>query len=403
MISPAILAQSNQVDDNLKQKGIHILFLQSERDALGGVMNVNIALASGFLSKGYDVTFIHFRQRTKNAMKYPKEAIQILINDQDLWCVPRYSQAVDQFKHLHLFKAMRTIYDRKKYDQKLQQEYLKCQDLIHQNHPDIIICSHYECIQGIPEDYLMKTYLHYHNDFSQIKSHEKQLELLKKYTGRIRSFLWLSEGIQKEAQLHGLTPSTYKWNPVQFETEKASDVLNSRKVVFLGRFCPEKRVEKAMELFLKASEGLSDWQMDIYGIGELTDEAKAMIQNHEKLHFKGQTSKPMEVYLESAIMVMTSTFEGLPLTIIEANECGVPVILYDYGASAKDIVLSGKTGEVIPMDDENLFIQQLRNYMMNDEQREQIAQNCKQFAKNFHLDNILVQWEDMMKGDQHEA
>ena len=112
-------------------------------------------------------------------MKYPKEAKQILINDQDLWCVPRYSQAIEQLKNMHPFQSMNTILDRKRYDKKLNEDYRRCERLILEEKPDQIICSHYECIQGIPSEYLCRTYLHYHNDFSQISSHQKQLEFCK--------------------------------------------------------------------------------------------------------------------------------------------------------------------------------------------------------------------------------
>lgn len=381
---------------------MHILFLQSERDALGGVINVNMSLSEGFLKKGHQVTFIHFRQRGQQVIKYPKQAKQILINDQDFWAVPRYSQAIKELKQLHPMKSMKTIIDRQNYDKKLNKDYQRCQRLISEEQPDIIICSHYECIQGIPEEYLGKTYQHYHNDFSQISSHKKQLELLKKYIGKVKSFLWLSEGIMMDAQKEGLIPSSYMWNPVQFETDKISEVVSHHKVIFIGRFCPEKRAGKAMELFLKASEGL-DWTMDIYGIGELTEEEKKLIADHSKLNYKGATSNPKQAFLNSSLMIMTSVFEGLPLTIIEANECGVPVICYDYGASASDIVLSGITGEVIEMDDEVKYIETLRSYMMDEDKLLKASLESKKFAKNFHQDIIVDKWLDMMKGEQHEA
>ncbi len=376
-----------------------IVFLHNELNAQGGIANVNIQLMASFLEDGHEVSFIAMRQRhNQEYVDYPKQVKIHLINENDEWCVPLYSQALSLIKKLHVLQGTKQIINRQLYDRKLHQDYEACQKLIEKIAPDLILCTHYECLQGIGDAYLSKTVHEYHTDFSQIKSHPSQQKLLLKYSGKLARFVWLSKGIMQEAIAFGLKPSAYIYNPLSFVSETKSDVALSKQVVFVGRLAPEKRIDLMIELFLKANAQLDNaYELKLYGIGELDEKTAQLIKENEKVQFMGSTNEPKLVYLQSALLLMTSCFEGLPLTVIEAAECGVPTIAMRFGSTIEEIIDQKKTGIIVEKDDKEAFVKNMAELLSDKKRLSQMGEEAKDFAQSFHADKIMQKWKELMK------
>ena len=90
-------------------------------------------------------------------------------------------------------------------------------------------------------------------------------------------------------------------------------------------------------------------------------------------------------------MMITSEYEGFPLTVIESAECGVPVIAFDFGESVNEAITS-KTGIVVPQNDVQLYKEKLIAFMKNKEKRDVMSKECIEFAKKFYINNIKEDW-----------
>ena len=96
--------------------------------------------------------------------------------------------------------------------------------------------------------------------------------------------------------------------------------------------------------------------------------AKMSIKN---VIFMGHSNKVSEYYNKSKIFLMTSIWEGLPMTLIEAQHYGCVPIVYDNFDALKDIIINGKTGFIITPNDRVNFVSTLRMLM----ERPQLLQN----------------------------
>ena len=95
---------------------------------------------------------------------------------------------------------------------------------------------------------------------------------------------------------------------------------------------------------------------------------------------------------------MTSRFEGLPMTLIEAQSFGLPIISYDIKTGPRDIVNDGENGYLIEDDSSEEFINKFLELSQNREKIEKFSQKTYENSKKFKLDSIIEKWEKILNG-----
>ena len=378
---------------------MRILFLQKVDNARGGIANVNTKLIEYFLSLNYHVDVVSIRHGdTWEEVNYPDGANNYLINDKDVWGCPRLREIAINLKKAHLYLAMQLFFERIAYKKKIKQDYLICQKRIEEINPDVIINSHYEILDGISERFLKRTIMHFHTSFDQVLTNSSYLKIFKKYASKIYGFVWLSKQTCQEAISNGFVNSRCIYNPLMFSEERCADI-KIKKILFIGRMAEEKRVHLAIEYFSEVvkNKNLSDWIFEIYGDGELSEQIKLKTQDEPQILYKGRTNKVNEKLLEGSLMILTSSFEGMPLVVLEANECGVPVIAYDFGESSQEVILNKKTGIIVKQNDKETFMKELEELLEDESYRRELSVQAKQFAKKFAVENIGNDWLDLFE------
>ena len=119
---------------------------------------------------------------------------------------------------------------------------------------------------------------------------------------------------------------------------------SKRYLVFVGRLTTIKRPERLIKLsrFLKDNHSNS-WLL-IAGAGELLESLSAQAQKEQlPVTFLGWRRDIGMILSASDIAVLCSDNEGIPLTLIQASQAGLPIVSTDVG-SVSDIVVNGTTG-----------------------------------------------------------
>jgi glycosyltransferase involved in cell wall biosynthesis len=115
-------------------------------------------------------------------------------------------------------------------------------------------------------------------------------------------------------------------------------------LVFVGRLTTIKRPERLIDLarFLKVNHPDS-WLL-IAGAGELLDALSAQVEKEVlPVTFLGWRKDIGTILSASDIAVLCSDNEGIPLTLIQASQAGLPIVSTNVG-SVCDIVDDGTTG-----------------------------------------------------------
>lgn len=161
-----------------------------------------------------------------------------------------------------------------------------------------------------------------------------------------------------------------------------------------------KRISEILEIWeeVQQDKQYGDWILRIVGDGVDKSYYEAFVQRKHipNICFEGQqNSQPY--YQRAGLFLMTSACEGLPMTILEAQQCGCVPILYDSFASAKDIINSGKNGVLIANRDKAAYVAALKELMTNVELRTKMSEACVQSAERFSVEKVAAQWDALIQ------
>ena len=190
----------------------------------------------------------------------------------------------------------------------------------------------------------------------------------------------------------------YIYNPTPYPNEEKSS-CESKIAVAIGRLTAQKGFDKLLNIWKKIEEKDSEWKLYIIGSGE--DREKLLNQkeslNLKKVAFIENTKNIKEYYEKASIYLMTSRFEGLPMTLIEAQSFGLPIISYDIKTGPKDIVNNREDGYLIENNNEKEFVNKFLELSQSREKIQEFSLKAYENSKRFKLDNIIKKWKEILK------
>ncbi|MFH1615845.1 MAG: glycosyltransferase [Planctomycetota bacterium] len=115
----------------------------------------------------------------------------------------------------------------------------------------------------------------------------------------------------------------------------------------------------------------------------------------DKILFPGY-SKDVAVWLKCFdIFVLPSLSEGMPVSVLEAMYCALPVVATDVGGVA-EVVVHQETGILVPPADPVLLAKEIKYLLNNPERRDILGQNGRNRAeKNFTVEIMVKNYQDI--------
>ncbi|MBR2634492.1 MAG: glycosyltransferase [Clostridia bacterium] len=365
-----------------------IVLFSLEAGVMGGVAGVNRVLCEMFRSMGYEVLPLYLRRGGEECFEGD------VIRPDRNWSFTQGKKILSALKRGRLFTALRFSFCRLAEKRRYEEDCRRARALLKRENPDLILTSHYLLPDAIPEELLSRTVHHVHTSFAATAAVRADLETLRRFNGKIR-FLWLSEGICREAEKFGFQNSDYLYNPLSAFPEKRSEAEKSQSVVIITRFSEEKRLPLAVALLREAFDRLPDpfrYRVQIWGFGPEEAKIAEAIGNDSRFQMMGRCSDPFAALKEARLSINTSRFEGFSLSILESSAAGVPTVSFRFGEAAEEEILSGETGVLVPMDDRESFVQSLRDLLCEDETVEKMSRRAREYARRFTLEAVAEDW-----------
>lgn len=170
-------------------------------------------------------------------------------------------------------------------------------------------------------------------------------------------------------------------NPLPFDPKAyPAYPRNGRTVLWLGRIASEKNPVQAIEVFSRVAAQVPDARLLLVGNGSHALE-QAMTQRAKELNilhlveFCGFHTDVAPFYQRSDVFLCTSQYEGYPLTLLEAQSFGLPVVTYDMPYLT--ILESGKGSICVPQNDKEAAARAIVALLKDDDLRHRLGAEAR--------------------------
>lgn len=171
-----------------------------------------------------------------------------------------------------------------------------------------------------------------------------------------------------------------------FKKNSGSELKRSLGVfpqdVLVGTVCclkPQKAPQDFVKVAYLISRQHPNVKFILAGDGELRPEVEKLIQKYSlknKVTLSGWRNDITEIMPAFDIFVLTSLWEGLPVSVLEAMSCSKPVVATDTGG-IKEVIIDGKTGYLVEPHDVNGISNKLRGLIENEDLRNSIGESAR--------------------------
>lgn len=164
-------------------------------------------------------------------------------------------------------------------------------------------------------------------------------------------------------------------------------------VLGVGRLTPQKGFDTLLRAFARVRAHLPAYLV-ILGEGEERPALRQLARAlgvHEQVAMPGYEANPFKYMRRAAVYVLSSRWEGLPNTLIEAMACGTPVVATDCPSGAREILENGRWGRLVPVDDAEALATAIVETLTNPP-----AVNPAQRAQAFSLDHGVEAYLDAL-------
>ena len=167
------------------------------------------------------------------------------------------------------------------------------------------------------------------------------------------------------------------------------------RLVNIGSLTKQKNHFRSLEMMRELGEG---YQLDIFGEGPLENALKATVDRFglRNIHFKGLSSRLNAELSDYDVMVQTSDWEGMPLSLLEGHAAGLPIVATNVGDTGR-IVVDQLTGFLVPEDAAPQVLANRIRRAANAEAYEQLSRAAKQRATQFDIEKTASAYSELYK------
>ena len=185
-------------------------------------------------------------------------------------------------------------------------------------------------------------------------------------------------------------------NPaVELEYDNKETIDNL--IITTGRLTPQKN----QLMLVKAIEKIApeiNVRCEIYGDGVQREELQSYIDNHKlssSVILMGSKPNVSKYVSKCSVFVMTSYFEGLSNSIIEALMLGKPCISTRY-PGADEIVQDGYNGALVDIDNVDQLAEEIKYILLDKELQSKLSKNAKLSSQRYTYSNVIKEWDEVI-------
>lgn len=219
----------------------------------------------------------------------------------------------------------------------------------------------------------------------------------------------VAEGVKTDlVELTGLPDKKIKviYNPAaqgigskRKSSKKIKDKLWGRHpgkcILSVGSFKEQKNFKLLIDTFNALNSDI-EATLIILGDGELRLDLEKQIEDlgiQDRVFLPGFTEDPSPLFLSADVFVLSSNWEGLPTVLIEALDCGLPVVSTDTPTGPSEILEGGLWGILVPPNNKQLLLNGIKESLSQNHNKNTLMNR----ANDFSVKNISLKYLEYFK------
>lgn len=198
-----------------------------------------------------------------------------------------------------------------------------------------------------------------------------------------------------EANLTLKCPVVAIANPMQTPGRPVAYDVDSKLILSSGRLTYQKGFDLLVDVADKVLPDHPDWQWKILGEGEDRSALEQKIRDARldgRLTLEGRVDDVDAYYRQSAMFVMTSRFEGLPMVLLEAKAHRLPLVSFDCPTGPAEIIEDGINGTIVPLGDIDAMAVAINELINDRAKRIEYSNMSESNAQRYEMRAIAQAW-----------
>ncbi len=181
-------------------------------------------------------------------------------------------------------------------------------------------------------------------------------------------------------------------NPVDANIPERFTGKRAKKIVTVGRLHREKNQKLLLEAFSDFVRTCPDYSLHIYGQGELEGELKATAEKlgiQDSVVWHGFSKEVKKEIVDSRMFVLSSDYEGISNSMVEALAMGIPTISTDCPiGGARVYIENNESGILVPAGDRKALARAMERIATDDALAEKLSVNASKIREKYSVESI---------------
>lgn len=202
-------------------------------------------------------------------------------------------------------------------------------------------------------------------------------------------YIFLTESTKKVIDKDNKLNSCVIPNPSRFKRKENFEYHNNSLISVL-RFEPQKNPLFLLKIAKELDNMNFSYKLNLYGNGSMKNKMEEFIKsnNLKNVNLISGITELEPYYLKSDLYLITSNFEGFPLTVIEANTLSIPVIWKEMGDPTDSIMHDDINGYVLDGNDPKIYAKKIIEVLSNLDELKKLKNKTYIYSSIYEEDQI---------------
>jgi len=172
-----------------------------------------------------------------------------------------------------------------------------------------------------------------------------------------------------------------------------------KQVIWVGRLAAaQKRADRMLRIWKMIQSEVPEWELLIIGDGDQREALEKMASDLRLINTRFMGYQKTDPFYESAsILCLTSSYEGFPMVLLEAQSHGTIPVSFNCVEAIEHIIDTGKNGLIVESFHEDRFAEKLLKLIKDESLQTVMSQEARVKASEFTLEKIGQRWLNLLQ------